>query len=276
MGLKLVVSDMDGTLLQPDSSISKTTKEALLTLQKQGVRLVLASGRPKPRLLPFAKELEMDKYGGFLIESNGSAIYDFEKNKYDVIRKMKYAEVEKVFNAVKTRFPANEIYFLSDIIAYVYHPNHEKVSEYFHVYNPEASKNRKIVFIDSLEEIKYPVAKICLFNKPETIEKMAKELACLRTDYFVGIVMPFWIEINPIDMSKGNALQKIMDVLSLTKEEVIAFGDAENDVSMLEMVRGVAMGNAIASVKESCYYHTVKNTEEGVVKFLIENGYITQ
>lgn len=276
MSLKLLVSDMDGTLLQSDSALSSTTKEALVSLQKNGVRIILASGRPKARMISYAQELQLDKYGGFLIESNGSAIYDFKEDRYDVIRSMSKEELSTLFADLKQHCPTQEIFFMSDHAAYVYNPNNEKVSQYFHVDHVEASKNREIIFIDSIEELDCPIVKVCLYRDPEAIKRMVKNFSYMKDRFFIGIVMPYWLEINPIDMSKGNALQKVMDHLSVDKEDVIAFGDAENDISMLTLVKGVAMGNAIESVKEKCYYHTVKNTDEGVVKFLLENGYITQ
>lgn len=77
--IKAVIMDMDGTLLDPNNKISPATKEKLIELEKKGVRLILASGRSYTRLLPYARELEMEKYGGLLIEVDGIAWYDLAK-----------------------------------------------------------------------------------------------------------------------------------------------------------------------------------------------------
>ena len=77
--IQMIVMDMDGTLLTSDNTISPKTKEMLLQVQKQGVRLVLASGRSYCKLLEYAKELQMDTYGGYLQadgkKGNGGNIY---------------------------------------------------------------------------------------------------------------------------------------------------------------------------------------------------------
>ena len=76
MTIKLIAMDMDGTLLRSDNTISQNTKNILLEAQKKGIILALASGRSYAKLLPYAQQLQMQKYGGYLIEVNGMAVYD--------------------------------------------------------------------------------------------------------------------------------------------------------------------------------------------------------
>ena len=64
----------------------RETKEALIACQKQGTKLVLASGRSYTRLLSYAKELEMDVYGGYLLEVDGIAYYDVQKDERHVLK----------------------------------------------------------------------------------------------------------------------------------------------------------------------------------------------
>ena len=78
--IQMIVMDMDGTLLTSDNRISSRTKELLLRVQKQGVRLVLASGRSYCKLMEYAEELHMDAYGGYLLEVNGLILYDRVEN----------------------------------------------------------------------------------------------------------------------------------------------------------------------------------------------------
>ena len=74
MKYKLLVLDVDGTLLNEEKVISKRTLSALLKVQQTGVRIALASGRPTYGLLPIAKSLELGLYGGFILSYNGSQI----------------------------------------------------------------------------------------------------------------------------------------------------------------------------------------------------------
>ena len=95
--IKAVIMDMDGTLLDPNNKISPATKEKLIELEKKGVRLILASGRSYTRLLPYARELEMEKYGGLLIEVDGIAWYDLEKKERHILKRMKPEEIYSIF-----------------------------------------------------------------------------------------------------------------------------------------------------------------------------------
>ena len=76
MKYKLLVLDVDGTLLDSENNISKRTLTALLKVQQMGMRVVLASGRPTYGLLPVAKALELGNYGGFILSYNGGQIID--------------------------------------------------------------------------------------------------------------------------------------------------------------------------------------------------------
>lgn len=81
MKYKLLVLDVDGTLLNRHNEISKRNLAALLKVQQMGVRIVLASGRPTNGLLPLAKSLELQNYGGFILSYNGCKIINMEDGK---------------------------------------------------------------------------------------------------------------------------------------------------------------------------------------------------
>ena len=95
--IKAIVMDMDGTLLYSNNKILPETKKALIDLEKKGVSRILASGRSYTRLLPYAKELEMDKYHGYLLEVDGIAIYDVHEDKRSVLKRMEPQEIEEIF-----------------------------------------------------------------------------------------------------------------------------------------------------------------------------------
>ncbi len=76
MKYKMIVLDLDDTLLRDDLTISPRTKEALMAAQKEGVKVVLASGRPTFGMKPIAKELELEKFGSYILSFNGAKITD--------------------------------------------------------------------------------------------------------------------------------------------------------------------------------------------------------
>ena len=81
MKYKMFVTDVDDTLLNDNHEITKANKEAIMELQKQGVTFVLASGRPTEAMMKIAKELELDKYNGYVAGYNGGEILDMKTNK---------------------------------------------------------------------------------------------------------------------------------------------------------------------------------------------------
>ena len=97
MDIKLIAMDMDGTLLKSNNHISEKKKEILLRVQKKGIRLDLASGRSYCKLMEYAKELQMDIYGGYLIEVNGMAIYDVKKQKRHIRKRMPKEDAQHIF-----------------------------------------------------------------------------------------------------------------------------------------------------------------------------------
>ena len=90
--------DMDGTLLNSKDKISQKTKDALIECQKNGIKIVLASGRNYGRIKPYLEELHLEEFGGLLIEINGIAIYDMSTNQRTILRQMHEDEVHPVFS----------------------------------------------------------------------------------------------------------------------------------------------------------------------------------
>lgn len=267
--MKLIVMDMDGTLLTSDKKIDQETLTTLIDHQKRGDRLVLASGRVKARLDEFAKTLKMDEYGGYLIEANGSCIYSYQEQKREIIREMTHEEIDEILQYMKQQFPHNEVIVMADVNAYVNLVKGQKESGYFNANNMESLRNRDIIYFQDVHEIKEMFFKVCVFDTPEKIDEMALIVQRdLSHKYWSGKTMPFWLEILPKEVSKGNALLQVMKELNVKKEEVYAFGDGENDISMLQVGHGIAMENATQSVKAVCESITLSNEKAGIAAYL--------
>ena len=102
MPIKAIVCDMDGTLLTAAHDISPKTQELLLTLQQKGITLVLASGRSYLRLMPDALKLKMDSHQGYLIDVNGSSIYDCTSKVRERLGIMDSEDIRKVTSVFRT------------------------------------------------------------------------------------------------------------------------------------------------------------------------------
>lgn len=268
---RLIVMDMDGTLLNKEKKIPEKTKEALIRLEENKDILVLASGRGKDRLMDFVYELEMDKHHGYLIESNGSYIYDIQNENRHKIKTMTHEEAEVIVEYVRKTYPQNDIVIMSKNYAFINTSPYGMQNTTYNRKTIEQLKNRKNREFKDVREVDETFFKVCVFDEVDKVEEILKDLQEHFSDrYWCGRVAPFWIEITPIEISKGIALKKIMDELNVSKEDVYVFGDGENDLSMLEVGHSVAMGNALDVVKEKCEYVTLSNDEDGIAHFIEE------
>lgn len=288
MNIKLIAMDMDGTLLSDNNTILEETKQALLHLEEKGVKLVLASGRSYYKLLDFAKELKMDVYGGYLAEINGLAIYDVKHGTR--IRKplMPVENYKELFLYFK-QFPVEIIGTLDrGLIDYIpdqikeekrlYREEHQIPEECpwtagaFHFVQDHRKGYPDITYISSVDEIQMEVNKVCIAYKPKVIEQVMKEAqAHFKDRYWIGRTTPRWLEIMMPNIHKGAAVLEIAQKLNIKNEEILCFGDGENDISMFECVTyGIAMGNALDSVKAAAYGVTDTNVRNGIAKALYQ------
>ena len=102
MDYKLIATDMDGTLLDEEHNITKENIEAIIKVQKEkGVKFVLASGRPSYAMLDYAKELQMDKYEGYVLAFNGGELIDMKTNEVIFHEGLEKKDIENVYKVSK-------------------------------------------------------------------------------------------------------------------------------------------------------------------------------
>lgn len=284
--IQMIVMDMDGTLLTSENKISPKTKELLLRVQQQGVRLVLASGRSYCKLLEYAKELCMDAYGGYLLEVNGLILYDLASGKRHIRKQMGRIEMEELF----TYFRRWDVEFMAQFDEGLYDYNPESIikekAEYRRIHNlgedypwtggafALLADNRKgypnIHYIDTWEEIDRRINKVSIaYHADVMAEVSAQAKRDLKDRYWLGLTTPKWLELMPLGITKGSGLQALVDMLGISMRDVMAFGDGENDIEMLQAAGiGIAMGNAMAEVKAAADEETDSNNDEGIFKAL--------
>ncbi|MEG0166025.1 Cof-type HAD-IIB family hydrolase [Anaerorhabdus sp.] len=286
MTIKLIAMDMDGTLLTSDNKILPETKAALLAIQATGVRLVLASGRSYTKLMEYAKELEMDRYAGYLIEINGTAIYDLQENKRYVKKLLNAQQIHEIF-AYFRQWDVEIIGHVDDGM-YDYNPpailNEKKIYKKAHHLSDDypltggafhfIADNRKgyprLTYINNADEIVEELNKISVTYHEEIIEKISIQAKQeLGKKYWIGKTSPKWLEIMLPGITKASGLEDIAQRSGISLDEMMAFGDGENDIAMLQAVRvGIAMGNAMDSVKTKANECTQSNQDNGIANAL--------
>ena len=277
--IKTILLDIDGTLTNDKKVITPKTKEALLAAQEKGVRLALASGRPDMGLYKWAKELEMDTHHGIFICYNGAKVVDCESGEELFSQSLSREEAKAVLTHLKQ-------FDITPIIArgeYMHTTNvFGCMIDYkgapFNVVEYESRGNHYILceHKDLAEWVDFPVEKILTAASPEYLranyEEMQKPFKDSLSCMFTG---DFYFEYTAQGVNKAKAIEAAYTKLGITKEEMIAYGDAENDLPMLTYVGcGVAMGNAVDAVKAAADEVTLDNNSDGIAVSLEKHGLV--
>lgn len=260
MKYKLLVIDVDGTLLNNKNEISKRTLYTLRNVQQAGVRILIASGRPTFGLIPLAKKLELDNYGGYILSYNGCQIIDvktgtivFEKQ----INRQLLPYLEKKSHENKC-----DLFTYKDNCIITDSPNNKYICSEARI------NNMQIVYKENFAEaIDFAPYKCVLVNDDENILVPIEERWHKRLNGSVDVFRsePYFLEIVPPLINKANSLGVLLKELDIKKEEVIAIGDSVCDVTMIQIAGlGVAMGNAKEQVKRCADVVTESNDNDGV------------
>lgn len=260
---KALVLDIDGTLTNSRKEITPATKSAIQDLMKRGNRVVLASGRPTPGMRRYEEELELEKYGGYLLSYNGARVIDCFTGEVIYQRLLPLALLPGMYRFAKGNGCGLITYLGSDVISAF------PVDPYVAL---EARINGLPVReVDHFTEfVDFDINKCLMTAEPEKAERLEKEL---REQYgdraSIYRSEPYFIEIMPKDVNKATSLDKILPVLGVKREETVCCGDGFNDISMIRYAGvGVAMGNAQQVVKEAADYVTAANDEDGLVQVI--------
>ena len=259
MDYKMIVLDLDDTLLCDDHTISPRTKKALMDAQEAGVKVVLASGRPTFAMTHIAKELELEKYGSFILSFNGAQIRNCTTNELIFSSTLTPETVHELYHISKEEEVGIHTYVGDDIVT-------PANNEYTDI---EAQiTGMPIVEEDFITAIQEPVVKVLMVGNPEGLVHLEKKMQ-LQLEGKLNVVRskPFFLEFTEAGVDKGTSLHHLIQKLNIQQAEVIAIGDSYNDLAMIKFAGlGVAMGNAPDDIKEIANYVTDTNMEDGVAK----------
>ena len=265
MNCKLIFLDLDGTLNNDEKRITEKTFSALMDAQRQGVRIALASARPSPGLFKERDILHLTEYGGILMSYNGGRIVDAATGSVLFETAMDLPQTKAILRRLES-LPVTPI--LDDGKQfYVTDKNGYKV--------PYECQNNHMVCseVDNLSDfLDFAPIKILMSVQPEILPDIKSEIAAfLPKDLTVVQTAPFYLEIIPSAINKGQGVLDTCAALGIDPSEAIAFGDAENDIPMLRAAGiGVAMANAATAVKAAADYVTLSNNDDGVAAALAQ------
>lgn len=282
---KLVAIDLDGTMLNQYGIITEKTKKAISKAQEKGVEVMIASGRAITSVKRFSKEINSNKY---FISGNGAITYDIKNNKIlyeNILSKTKALKIIKICEENSIYY---NVYTENGIIAknlsyntlYYYKDNLTKPDEnrthiniVENVYDYFEQREEKILKIMICDEHKTVfnsiVRKLKELSEIEVLEvsHMSRKIIKQGTDEIT--LEYFYTEVSAKDVDKWNALEEIIGLMNISKEEVVTIGDNANDLKMITNAGlGVAMGEGAPYVKQSADIIAPTNDEDGVAIIL--------
>ena len=259
--IKLIAIDLDGTLLQKNLEISPENLQSIKDAVQKGIHVVIATGRPLLFTKPYMKTLNLTTP---YIMYNGGQILLHDQNTLESSMLTK----KQVLDTVSLLEEHNTAYMLytDDTVYYKPCKRIEFLKEMS--YKVEENLRAKFVLVEDYKSI----IKDNDFNKVLVVEEnkelypiVYKRLQEITDQFDILMSSSFYIEVIPKGISKGSALKKVAELLNVKQGEIMAIGDQENDVSMIEYAGlGVAMGNANETLKSIADYISLTNSENGV------------
>lgn len=277
--IKLIASDMDGTLLNDDHMISEENLKAIRKAQEMGRHFTIVTGRDYGAVKSYLEECDLKCE---CILSNGAEYRDVNGNVIENV----YMNKESVKIAFDILNEAGlYIQLMTNKGSYITNKESDKkaIFDRFKLFNPKMTeeevkkfiekfhKERGMQEIDNIYEIlesNVEILKIVTFDKDEKlIARLKDKLRESTSDLAVVSTFSNDIEISDIEAQKGLILAKTIKKMGIDKSEVIVLGDSFNDYSMFtEFENSYAMENAIPEIKKIAKYITDTNNNDGVAK----------
>ncbi len=280
---KALVLDIDGTLTNSRKEITPATAEAIKKIMDMGHAVILASGRPTPGMERYKKELELEKYGGYLLSFNGARVVDCVSGEV-IYQKMLPPEIPgQIYEFAKEKEAGIISYYLrgnksefekkggylekrgidpqGDYVISGFEPDEYVLLE------ARINSMDVITIYDFTDFISYPVNK-CLITAPGMLAAgYEKELQARYGDSLsIYRSEEFFLEVMPRAVSKAETLDSMLELIGVKRENTICCGDGFNDISMIRYAGvGVAMANAREEVRREADFVTGSNDEDGLV-----------
>lgn len=266
MKYQILVLDLDGTLTNSRKQITEPTRKALIEIQDAGKKVVLASGRPTQGVAPLAAELQLAKYGSYILSFNGARIIDCRSGEL-IYNKTLPPEVTAPIYEISKNYTVDMVSYDTDELVSAFTPNCYTTSESRINHMPIKQVENFCEYVST-----YSNNKLLLTGEPDEIARVQKELiARFRGLLNIYCSEPYFLEIMPQKIDKAFSLQRLLNSIGLTAEEMVCCGDGYNDVTMIESAGlGVAMQNAQPLVLEKADFITKSNDEDGVLHVINE------
>lgn len=280
----IYISDLDGTLLRDDASLSSYSKHCLNGMIADGLQFTVASARSVVSMRPILKGLEIQLP---IIELNGAFISDLKTGHHEVINEINRETVEAIYQLIDDRgcVPYISTYNGQQDCLYFTEIANEGMDWYYKsLVAHNDSRLRKIENIsDSFDD---DVVCITTIGKREVMLELAHaieedfdqmvEMHCLENVYSPGW---YWLTLQDREASKDKGIQKVLRNGREDIQELVTFGDSANDLKMFKLSdRAIAVANGSDELKSHASHIIGTNEEDSVVKYIADDwpGYDNQ
>ena len=269
MGIRLIASDLDGTLFTDEKTISDETRRTLEEVTEKGILFVPCTGRAFASVPELVQTLPGVQY---MIVSNGAAIYRVEDGERIYGCTLSVDSVERILELP-----------MSEEMTFEVQIQGQSYTEQRYIDDPArfGATGFGVQYIRTTRHAVEDIQAFAQKHKAE-LDGMAfvsadqmlresfwKQLEDSAQDIRITSSIPHLIEIGHIDADKGKTLGHFLQMRSIPADEAMAFGDAGNDISMLTAVRyGFAMANATDECKAAAYAVAEENNADGVAKMI--------
>jgi Cof subfamily protein (haloacid dehalogenase superfamily) len=252
--IKLVVSDMDGTLLNSKGNVSNKFFSLFEKLQEKNIHFCAASGRQHNSIISKLATIQDQIY---VIAENGGVVKQGETTLLSQF--LDVQKVQEIIPILRTIAGANMV-LCCDNSAYIESKDERFINlfqEYYHSFQQ----------VEDVMEIAktIPVFKIAVYHFDSSEKFIFPVVQDFKNDVLLKISGQHWLDISDEKANKGNALKEVQKILNVTKQETLVFGDYHNDIEMMQESNfSFAMKNAHEDIKKIAKYITESNNNFGV------------
>lgn len=257
--IKLIASDMDGTLLDDESNLPKEMNSVLDFLDDKGIPFVAASGRSlltiEDKFGKMAKRICIVSDNGAIVKHKGEIIYS------SVMEPKVWKQI--VEDALELEETSIMLVGVDTAYRFVKHDTHaDKAQEFF--------SNAK--FVTSTDEIDSDIIKVTLLSLDNTYDNFHETLnPKYGKDLSVVFGGAIWIDFMNKNVHKGSGLQRLLDRYEVDKDDFMAFGDYNNDLQMLKLANhSYAVGNAHDEIKAIAKTIIGTNNDNAVINTILD------
>jgi Cof subfamily protein (haloacid dehalogenase superfamily) len=259
MAYKMLVLDLDDTLLREDYSISDRNLDALTKAQEQGVKVVLASGRPTEAMYQFSELLQLDKYDSYIISYNGARITSMQNRDILFENSLSKEQIHSLYDFSV----ANKLHIITfsekGVISETQSPyidNEIRLTGMPHCLVPSFK-----------DEVQFSAVKCILLEDPIYLKEMEAKLKEECPEFSVSISKPFYLEVVQNGIDKALSIDFLAKKLGIQNHEIIAVGNAGNDLSMIQYAGlGVWVNNVPDHLRHYADIIVSSNEDDGVAE----------